>query len=593
MKRLTTLAAAAALTVASAVNAFAQSSGTPWVAVDGLGRAVESSKKTGEIRPDKKVGIFYFVWLSEAVPKAPWNDGPYDLMKLLDKLPKSELKDVEGSNNELWGQADGTSHFWGEPLFGYYVSRDPWVIRRHMQLLVDAGVDFLVFDTTNNVTYPREIQAVCDVMLQMRAEGGRTPQITFMINTKADQTANKLWDEVYSVEKYAELILQLDGKPLLVGDPEVITNETIKEKLTLRRAHWPLVMENTKNAWHWEATYPQPYGWSVDENTPEQVNVSVAQNLSRMPDGHVENMSSGMARGRSFHKGKIEEDLATDIGRNFSEQWKRAYELDPPFVMVTGWNEWIAGRWVRGDKHVFVDQFNREYSRDIEPMKGGHLDNYYLQLVEGIRRYKGTLPMPKLTVMKTIDVKGGFEQWDDVDITFNDWTGETTKRDFVGCGNTHYTNETGRNDLISFKATRDANSFYFYLKTKDAIAPAKPNGLCLLLNADGNLKTGFIGGDYLIGAQYDGKNAVVAEFSGTKSNQWQWKKSGEVEYQIKDNELMLAVPYEVLGLTEEIATFNKLSFKWLDNFGRDAEVSDIYTTGDVAPESRFFFQATE
>ena len=36
-----------------------------------------------------------------------------------------------------------------------------------------------------------------------------------------------------------------------------------------------------------------------------------------------------------------------------------------------------------------------------------------------------------------------------------------------------------------------------------------------------------------------------------------------------------------------------IDFKWLDNFHGAAEVSDLYTTGDVAPESRFFFQMTE
>ncbi len=594
MKRclLTVLAAVCGL-VASASVASAQSTGTPWVAVDGLGRAVESSEKTGEIRPDKKVGIFYFLWLTEALQKDPQSDGPYDLMKLLKNLPPEELKDIESNKGDFWPKGEGVMMYWGEPLYGYYVSRDPWVIRRHMQLLVDAGVDFLVFDTTNNVTYPREVQAICDVMLQMRSEGARTPQITFMINTAADQTAEKLWKEVYNTGKYDELLLQLDGKPLLVGDPAVIKNEEIQKKLTLRRAHWPFTMVNTEKAWHWEAAYPQPYGWSTDPNKAEQVNVSVAQNLSRQPDAHVENMSSGWARGRSFQKGKLEEDLATDEGRNFAEQWTRAYELDPEFVMITGWNEWIAGRWTRGDKHVFVDQFNREYSRDIEPMRGGHLDNYYLQMVEGIRRYKGAPALPKIAIKKTIDVDGDFSQWSDVETTFDDWTGETTKRDFVGAGQTRYVNESGRNDLILSKATRDDASFYFYLKTKDAITPDKPNGLCLLINADGDLTTGFIGGDALIGARYDGENAVVATFNGQKTDQWKWKKNGAVRYKLDGSELMIAVPYETLGLTKENASFNAISFKWLDNFNADSEVADLYTTGDVAPESRFFYQAVE
>ena len=67
-------------------------------------------------------------------------------------------------------------------------------------------------------------------------------------------------------------------------------------------AHWPFTQVNTQNAWHWEATYPQAYGYTDDPNRPEQVNVSVAQNL-RASDGLVTNMSAGDARGRSFHNG--------------------------------------------------------------------------------------------------------------------------------------------------------------------------------------------------------------------------------------------------------------------------------------------------
>src|SRR5271166_2777688 len=43
---------------------------------------------------------------------------------------------------------------------------------------------------------------------------------------------------------------------------------------------------------------------------------------------------------------------------------------------------------------TFVDEFDAEFSRDIEPMKGAHGDNYYYQLVANIRRFKGARPVP-------------------------------------------------------------------------------------------------------------------------------------------------------------------------------------------------------
>lgn len=593
MKHTFNILMALAFTLLSISPALSQSEGVPWPAIDSLGRQVETSTKVGAVRPDKKVGIFYFVWLQESIKKAHWTDGPYDVSKILERLPEGEKRDIETSKSDLWAPRHSTMYFWGEPLFGYYLSKDPWVIRKHVELLSDAGVDFWIFDTTNAVTYPTEITAICQTLLQMKKEGASVPQVACMLNTDVNGTANRLWNELYNVPEYQELLFQLDGKPLLIGDPEQIENETIKNALTLRRAHWPFQMVNTEKAWHWEAAYPQPYGWSTDPNHAEQVNVSVAQNLSREPSAVVQNMSSGIARGRSFHNGVVEETIDTDLGHNFQEQWQRAYELDPDVVMVTGWNEWVAGRWERGDRNVFVDQYNREYSRDIEPMRGGHLDAYYLQMVQGIRRYKGVPAVPKATTNVTIDLTAGFQQWEKVETTFTDYVNDTTARDFNGAGQTHYRNVSGRNDIVLCKAARDAENFYFYLKTAKPITPERPNGLCLLINTDNNLETGFIGGDILIGAQYNGSTALVAAHNGTDSSEWKWKKTSKVEYALQGNQLMIKAPYDVLGINAERASFNSVSFKWLDNFGRDATVADLYTTGDVAPSSRFFYQAAE
>jgi hypothetical protein len=59
-------------------------------------------------------------------------------------------------------------------------------------------------------------------------------------------------------------------------------------------------------------------------------------------------------------------------GFNVGEQWERALAEDPRFIFVTGWNEWIAGRFNKFGgirlPVMFVDQFDQEHSRDIEPM---------------------------------------------------------------------------------------------------------------------------------------------------------------------------------------------------------------------------------
>ena len=36
---------------------------------------------------------------------------------------------------------------------------------------------------------------------------------------------------------------------------------------------------------------------------------------------------------------------------------------------------------------LFVDAFNHEYSRDAEPVGGGHGDHYYYQMIDFIRQF--------------------------------------------------------------------------------------------------------------------------------------------------------------------------------------------------------------
>ena len=398
--------------------------------------------------------MFYFLWHQDVPRRNPAEPGPLDIAKIKAADPDALKK----PGSPLWGGI-GASHYWGEPLYGYYRSMDPWVLRRHAQLLADAGIDTLIFDTTNAESYPQVYRALCEVFSKIRQEGGRTPQIIFMVNTEAAKTALRIYQDLYQPGLYPELWFRWQGKPLMICDPAVATEE-LRAFFTLRRAHWPFTLTNTPMAWHWEAAYPQPYGYVEDPANPEQVNVSVAQNL-RQKDGKVTNMSSGDARGRSFHSGKEDSGVrAVNMGYNFGEQWQRAFELKPPFVMVTGWNEWIAGRWGKLDGPlVFVDQFDEEFSRDIEPMKGGHADNYYWQLVANVRRFKGAPTLPVGSRPKTIELKKGFEQWQDVTPEFVDHIGETAPRDFDGVAGLHYENKSGRNDLLAAKVARDSRIF--------------------------------------------------------------------------------------------------------------------------------------
>lgn len=555
--------------------------GTPWPATDALGRSLPLAEEVGLPRGDRFVGIFYFLWHNQRGGKSPHWNGPYDIDRILAADPDAITKPA----SSLWGPI-GMYHYWGEPLYGYYHGTDEWVLRRHAHLLADAGIDTLIFDTTNAQTYPEVYLKLCEVFRRVRQAGGRTPQLAFMVNTEAGQTAQRLYENLYKPGLYPELWFRWLGKPLLICDPEQAAPE-LRTFFTLRRAHWPFTLTNTPYAWHWEATYPQPYGYTDDAQKPEQVNVSVAQNLRR-EDGKVTNMSAGDARGRSFHDGRME--IAADAvnhGYNFQEQWQRAFDLAPPFVMVTGWNEWIAGRWGQpGGPLVFVDQFDQANSRDIEPMKGGHGDNYYWQLVAGVRRFKGAPALPSASKPKSIRIDRGFEQWHDVAPEFADHLGETAPRDHDGVAGLHYTNSTGRNDLAVCKVTHDSRNVYFYIRTREVITPCDgTNWMWLLIDADQNPATGWEGFDCIVNRTVENGQAWLEHSEGA----WKWKKVVPVRSRIEGNQLHLAIPREALGLAAG-KTRPSFDFKWADNLQQPGEIMDFYTSGDVAPEGRLKYR---
>ena len=88
-----------------------------------------------------------------------------------------------------------------------------------------------------------------------------------------------------------------------------------------------------------------------------------------------------------------------NYGIYFQERWDEMIPTNPEFIYINDWNEWTAGkyhpegggttRWLgRESPFFFVDQYNAEFNRSIQPVKGGYGDNYYMQMAQNIRIYK-------------------------------------------------------------------------------------------------------------------------------------------------------------------------------------------------------------
>jgi len=552
-----------------------------WVATDALGRRPPTYAEVGPPRADRWVGIFYFLWHGAHV-----GGGPYDISKILRQDPQAMSK----ANSPLWGPV-GAPHHWGEPLFGYYLGDDRWVLRKHAQMLADAGVDTLIFDTSNKLIYKHNYTALFDALTELRREGNRTPDVAFLTPFwDPASTVQELYDELYAKGLYADLWFRWEGKPLILANPAQVSPE-LRDFFTFRRPQPDYFQGPTEpDMWSWLEVYPQ-HVFRNRRGEKEQMSVGVAQNAVKDANGlRLGTLSEPGALGRSYHGGAhAPAPDAALHGYNFAEQWERALAEDPRFVFVTGWNEWFGGRHTEflGVKmpSMFVDTFNQENSRDIEPMKGGHGDNYYYQLVSYVRRFKGVRPLPAATPPKTINLDGDFSQWVAVGPEFRDDIGDTAHRDHPGFNTvTRYVNATGRNDFVALKVARDSDFIYFYARTAGAITShTDPNWMMLFINADGNPATGWHGYDFVVNRQL--KEASTAVVEGARTG-WDWQAVGEAGLRMRGNELMLAIPRRVLGLAGGDAPL-RMEFKWVDNLQTEDAIEEFTVNGDSAPNGRF------
>jgi len=537
--------------------------------------------------------MFYFITHNQSDTQ-----GPFNVTEIIKENP----------GNPEWGNG---SHYWGEPEIGYYLNDEEWAIRQHGYQLSDAGVDVIILDVTNDKTFPETYLTICKVFQQMRAVGEATPAIAFLAS---EISANKLWEEFYSKGFYEDLWFQWKGKPLLLyGQHEIPSrnlvndiefSEEITNFFNLKQSWaWTTLpwYEDGKNEWPWVDHFPQAISWSEDSKV-EMIPVSVAQH----PLSNI---------GRSFHNfhqpeiNQFDVTSITGNGLYFQEQWDRALEVDPEFIFVTGWNEWSAGRQTMGENvseqlqkwkfypgaHLgkvgeelepgdvyFIDQYNQEFSRDIEPMKGGHSDNYYYQLMANIRRYKGIDPPQRIAEPKSINISGDFEQWEQVKNVYSDHVEDIAHRKSEKQGNAGpYINEQGRNDILESRVAYDKENYYFYLEAADDIRlPSNEKGMSLLIDSDQNKKTGWEGYDYSISM-----NDINAESKATLKDYTQngWTEIEKLPVSIMGNKLMISLP------KSSINTSN-FQFHWVDHPTKLESIIDLFEAGDNAPERRANFQ---
>ena len=556
-------------------------------ATDGLGRVLPTGAETGERRPGRSVGLFYFLWNGEHLHT---DKRPLDITKLLRADPKAGYR----PDDPEWGKYS-VMHHWGEPLFGYYYSRDEWVMRRHVEMLTYADIDFLVFDTTNAVIYEGAAKMMLRLLSEYRAMGFNTPRAMFYTNTESGRTAQMLYDRIYSVGYMPDSWFTVDGKPLIIAREEECSPE-VREFFTIKMSQWP--NEPTKQGgWPWmDFERPQRVFDNL-KGEAEIINVSVAQH-PQIHFGDSAMYGETTNRGRSFHNGAEDRsEGAWKFGYNFQEQWDRALETLPPYVFVTGWNEWIAGRWGGTSERPlsFVDCADLEYSRDAEPMRGGYFDNYYMQLIANVRKYKGAPALEVTPEMPgSVDGSVDAETVERFGRTYKNFPKGQYRRDFDGY-DTHYTDDSGRNAIVSVSVAHDADNLYFSAET---LAPLEKydyhSAWMQLFLSVKNLTDGYQapgkrwhGYGYLAGGyQFTDSRATlekcVEETGSLEADTF--RPCAVIEYSFDEHHVVYTVPKAAVGIGR--GDRFEIGFKWMDSRERVRGLDDFYTSGDAAPIGR-------
>jgi len=237
----------------------------------------------------------------------------------------------------------------------------------------------------------------------------------------------------------------------------------------------------------------------------------------------------------------------------------------------------------------FVDEFNEEYSRDIESMRGGHSDNYYYQLVSFVRYYKGVSIPPSASPPTTIIINKDFSQWSNVLPLYQDDQGVISARNHSGFGDTGlwYYHNSIVNDLCQSKVTHDSAALYFYLNTCD---PQWQNGTnadhtYLYINTNNSKLIGWFGFDYMVNIT----EQLLYQHDSTNATEFSWKLVSKVQLVAGRSEVHLSLPADIIPSTSSRMQFN---FKWWN--GADwhflvRDPIDFQMFGDAAPNNRFTY----
>jgi hypothetical protein len=346
-----------------------------------------------QLLPKTSIGIFYYLW--HCPHRYPVLD-----------ISKAKL----GAQN--WGGIDAF-HWRDEPALGYYcLSEDDSVLKKHAEMLRDAGIDFVFLDATNHGSISKNdrtdamILKPLENLLKVWASIPGAPKVVPWAPlpklTPNDQTLRVMTDAI----DRAKLGFNYLGKPLiLVGKPskEDELDQDALNQLSINhtvRFMGGLLPSSDQSSWSF--LQPCKQGFRISPWTSSNRNGVTCEQRSSMFDGKIEQVSITAAYQETYIS-----DTTTATPKNYGNTLRAQFQTlfenpQAPIATITSWNEWIAQRqmiclerkpegkpreednecikWLEqhpnGNK-IFVDVYDEEYSRDVEPSLGGRGAYYY------------------------------------------------------------------------------------------------------------------------------------------------------------------------------------------------------------------------
>ena len=208
-----------------------------WMLTDALGRKACGYDVAGDRDDGRFVGMFYWTWHQGYDGDKGREDRDIEVKNITEVL-RAHPEAINDYNHPAWGlpgRRPGV-FYWDEPIFGYYRTTDPWVLRKHAEMLADAGVDAVFFDCTNgSLVWESSYRALLETWSQALKDGVNVPKIVFMLPFAATPDSHKsllkLYKNLYSKGEYKDLWFYWKGKPLIMADPVSPTMLTARHRV--------------------------------------------------------------------------------------------------------------------------------------------------------------------------------------------------------------------------------------------------------------------------------------------------------------------------------------------------------------------------